>query len=136
MVYVRKSLRVFLRRVTFYGLIRFTGITGGVQDPGVEPRGYNGEVLWRPTATKKRLFLRFYKVEVLGYMRNSVGQQHEGSPSMVVIYSRSSLTWRNLGKRFVVQTLRQGRRPMAGFLSATPQFYNVDVLCGGSFYDL
>ena len=73
MVYVRKSLWVFLWRVTFCGLIRFIGITGGVQDLGVEPRylageiprkfqhpltsynfslrGYNGEVLWRPTAT-------------------------------------------------------------------------------------
>ena len=88
----------FLRRVTFYGLIRFNSITGGVQDPGIEPRywageiprkfqhpltsynfslrGYNGEVLWRPTATEERLFLRFYKVEVLGYMRDSVDQQH------------------------------------------------------------
>ena len=68
-------------------------------------RGYNGEVLWRSTATEERLFLRFYKVEVLGYMRDSVDQQHEGSPSLV-IYSGGSLTWRNLGKRFVVQTLR------------------------------
>ena len=50
--------------------------------------------------------LRVYKVEVLGYMRDFVDQQHEGSPSLVVIYSGSSLTWRNLGRRFVVQTLR------------------------------
>ena len=40
-----------LRRVTFYTLTRFIGITGGVQDFGAELRGYNGEVLWRPTAT-------------------------------------------------------------------------------------
>ena len=69
-------------------------------------RGYNGEVLWRFTATEERLFLRFYKVEVLGYMRDSVDQQHEGSPSLVAIYSGGSLAWRNLEKRFVVQTLR------------------------------
>ena len=62
------------------------GITGSVQDLGVEPRylagdiprkfqhpltsynfslgGYNGEVLWRSTAIEERLFLRFYKVKV------------------------------------------------------------------------
>ena len=45
-------------------------------------------------------------MEVLEYMRDSVDQQHEGSLSLVVIYSGGSLTWRNLGKRFVVQTLR------------------------------
>ena len=79
----------FLRRVPFCGLIRFIGITGGVQDLGVEPRylageiprkfqhpltsynfslgGYNGEVLWRSTATEERLFLRFYKVKALSF---------------------------------------------------------------------
>ena len=40
-----------LRRVTFYTLTRFIGITGGVQDFGAEFRGYNGEVLWKLTAT-------------------------------------------------------------------------------------
>ena len=64
-----------LRRVTFYNLTRFIGITGGVQDFGAELRywveeiprkfqhplmsynsslrGYNGEVLWRFTATEE-----------------------------------------------------------------------------------
>ena len=40
-----------LRRVTFYTLTQFIGIAGGVQGFGVELRGYNGEVLWKPTAT-------------------------------------------------------------------------------------
>ena len=65
--------RFLLRGVTFYNLTRFIGITGGVQDFGAELRywvgeiprkfqhplmsynsslrGYNGKVLWKPTAT-------------------------------------------------------------------------------------
>ena len=50
--------------------------------------------------------LRVYKAEVLGYMRDFVDQQHKDSPSLVAIYSGGSLAWRNLEKRFVVQTLR------------------------------
>ena len=96
---VRKSLWVILRRVPFCGLIRFIGITGGVQDLGVEPRylageiprkfqypltsynfslrGYNGEVLWRSTATISTIL-------------------QSGSSSLVVIYSGGSLAWRTL----------------------------------------
>ena len=51
MVYVHKSLWVSSTEGHFLQLTRFIGITGGVQDFGVELRGYNGEVLWKPTAT-------------------------------------------------------------------------------------
>ena len=110
MVYVRKSLWVFLWRVTFCGLIRFIGITGGVQDLGVESRdlageiprkfqhpltsynfslgGYNGEVLRRSTAIEERLFLRFYKVKVY------VGDKRLYGPIM-------SLWFSDLIRRFI-----------------------------------
>ena len=102
MVYVHKSLRVSSTEGYFYKLTRFIGITGkgsglrcGVeilsrviprkfQHPltsyNFSLRGYNEKVLWRFTATEEVTFL---------------------STSL----QGGSLTWRDLEKRFIVQTL-------------------------------
>ena len=80
--------------------------------------------------------LRVYKAEVLGYMRDFVDQQRKDSPSLMAIYSGGSSAWRNLEKRIRCADSAPRKEAYGGFLSTTLQFYNVDALGGGSFYDL
>ena len=84
MVYVCKSLWVFLRRVTFYGSIQVISITGGVRDLGVEPRysvGVATEEFFRDLQQLRSVYF---------YDSTKWFIQFGGD------YSGGSLTWRNL----------------------------------------
>ena len=71
-------------RVTFYGLIRFISITGGVQDLGVEPRYLVG-------ATTEEFFSDLQQLRSVYFYDSTKWLIQFGGD-----YSGGSLTWRNL----------------------------------------